>query len=407
MKSTIRTIGALLLGMTFLGVPAETALAQSGGAFAERVQVNGRAVTNWEVSQRIAFMRLLGSGGGGGIEQQVVDMLIEDRLKLEAADRAGLRITEEELAAGKAEFASRAELTTEQFVQELRGAGVAEETFTDFVEAGLAWRALVRARFGPRAQITEAEIDRAMALSSRTGAARVLLSELVLRADTPEFAAQSKALAEQLLRQITTPAGFAAAAREYSVSSTRETGGRLDWLDLANLPPQIASQILALAPGQMAEPIEVPNAIILFQLRALEETTPKAAETLSVDYARFFVAPDSRASAQEIIARLDSCDDLYGVAKGLPEEQLQRQTLAVADLPQDIGIELAKLDEGETTILTRDASQSILMLCGRTPELGEGVDREAVRARLFNQRLSSYADSFLAELKADAIILSQ
>ena len=40
-------------------------------------------------------------------------------------------------------------------------------------------------------------------------------------------------------------------------------------------------------------------------------------------------------------------------------------------------------------------------------ELGEGVDREAVRARLFNQRLSSYADSFLAELKADAIILSQ
>ena len=199
-------------------------------------------------------------------------------------------------------------------------------------------------------------------------------------------------------------AAFAAAARQYSVSPSKARGGRMDWLDLATLPPQIAAVVLGLAPGQVSDPIPVTNAVALFQMRALEETEVAAPETLSIEYARFFLERGTQDEANRVAAELDTCDDLYGVAKGQPEERLLREVKPVAELPDDIALELAKLDEGESVLFARGGTPSLLMLCGRTPALGEDVDRAAVRQRLLNQRLGAYAESYLAELRADAII---
>ncbi|SMX34503.1 peptidylprolyl isomerase [Actibacterium lipolyticum] len=399
MTRLTRLLSALCVGLVSFSGPAA---AQNSGAFAPRVIVNDRAVTNYEVQQRILFMKLLNSPGS--TEDAALDGLIEDRLRLDAAKDIGVQPPEEQILAGMSEFAGRANLSLEEFTAAIGNAGVAQETFRDFVHAGIAWREVVRARFGPRAQISEAEIDRALALSSRQGSARVLLSEIILRADTPAFEAQSKALAERLSRQIKTPQAFAAAARQYSLSGSRGQGGRIEWLDLGNLPPSIASQVLSLGPGEVTDPISVPNAIALFQLRAIEETDAPAPETLSIEYAQFFLTAGDTAEAENVRNQVDTCDDLYGVALGLPDDRLVRQALALTELPQDLALELAKLDEGESVTVDRGNVLSVLMLCGRTAELGEDVDREAIRQRLFNQRLTSYADSYLAELKADAII---
>ena len=59
-------------------------------------------------------------------------------------------------------------------------AGVAPQTVRDFVASGVVWRELIRGLFGPRSQVTEAEIDRALAYSTGGGGVRVLLSEIVL-----------------------------------------------------------------------------------------------------------------------------------------------------------------------------------------------------------------------------------
>jgi peptidyl-prolyl cis-trans isomerase SurA len=237
-----------------------------------------------------------------------------------------------------------------------------------------------------------------------------LLSEIFLAANTPAAQASAQRRAAEIA-QITTLPAFAAAARRYSAAPSRGRGGRQDWIPLGNLPPAIRAQVLALAPGEVTAPIPVPNAIALFQLRQIEETGVPDAETVAVEFARFFI-PGGRtertlAEAEKIAARTDTCDDLYGVAKGLPEERLLRDVLPVSEISGDIALELAKLDEGEvSTALTTGDGQALvlLMLCGRTLAISEDVNREAVRQNLINQRLASYAEGYLAELKADAII---
>ena len=76
-------------------------------------------------------------------------------------------------------------------------------------------------------------------------------------------------------------------------------------------------------------------------------------------------------------------------------------------MPQDFAIELSKLDPGEvSTALTRSDGQALvfLMMCGRTAAQNAEVSREEVAAAIRQRRLSGFADSLLAELRADARI---
>lgn len=413
-RESMRRLSLLLL-LTALALPLMKAMPTAAqGLFAPAIKVNDRVITQYEVNQRVLLLRALRNPGN--LVETAREQLVEDRLKLDAAANAGLRLSDAQIEAGMAEFAGRADLTLEQLQRSIGAQGVAPETLRDFVRAGLAWRELVRARFGPRSQVAEAEIDRALAATSGAGGVRVLLSEIIMPTPPGEEAAV-QARAERL-SQITTIGAFAAEARRFSATATRDRGGRLDWLPLSNLPPQLRGVILGLKPGEVTAPLPIPNAIALFQLRAIEETDFAAPDYAAIDYAAFLIpeAGSDRASreAARIVAETDTCDDLYGVAKGLPEERLDRQVLPPADIAQDIAIELAKLDAGEVSLaLTRPtadggpAAQVVLMLCGRTAALNDDVDRGAVANSLRNRKLAAFADSFLAELRADALITGQ
>ena len=403
----MRAIPALLLTVLALALPLQ---AGAQGLFSAAITVNDRAITGYELDQRARLLGILGAPGNPRDEAR--KQLIEERLKLDAAEANGLRLSDEQIEAGMQEFAARSDQSLEAFLRGLAANGVARQSLRDFVEAGLVWRELVRARFGPRAQVTEDEVDRALAATSGTGGVRVLLSEIIMPAP-PQLAAEVQARAERISR-IRSIAAFAAEAREYSATASRERGGRLDWLSISELPPALRGVILGLQPGEVTDPLTIPNAIALFQLRAIQETDTPDPTYAAIDYAAFYI-PGGRSEAalgeaRDIAARIDTCDDLYGVARGLPAERLDRDVLPPDQIPDDIAIELAKLDEGEVSMaLTRAEGETLvlLMLCGRTNAVNDDTDRAAVSARLRNDKLASFADSYLAELQADALIVER
>lgn len=388
--------------VALLGLPVTPVWAQDN-PFAPRIIVNDSAVTHYEVQQRMLFMQLLRAPGN--LEEEAVKALVEDRLRTQTAKGFGIVATEEQVRAGMEEFASRANLTADQFLQAIGQAGVAPETFRDFVTAGLVWREVVRGKFGPQANITDAEIDRAIAQSARTPAVKVLLRELILPAP-PGGEGNALALAQRLQQEITTEEGFSRAVRSYSAAPSRGRGGMIDWVPLANLPPAIAGSVLALGPGQVSDPVPIPGGVALFQLRAIEETGEAAPADVSVEYAEFLIPEDGTADATiaRLRAEVDTCNDLYGKALGLPEEQLRRETLPVGQVPADVALQLARLDPNEATDMRRGATRAFVMLCNRMPTTEEPLSRDEVRTQLVNQRLASFADGYLADLRASALI---
>lgn len=408
------TVLGLLLGLA----PADFAVAQQGGSFAPRITINGQVVTNYEFDQRVRFLQILRAPGNAGEEAR--RGLIEDRLGAQAAKAAGVSVTPDEITAGMTEFAGRANLSTEQFVEALAADGVAAETFRDFVQAGLLWRAVVRSRFAGTASVSDTQVERAIVETARQTEVKVLLSELVIPAPEGQ-AAEALAEARDIRANLGAAGGFAAAARAKSAASTAQGGGRLDWMSLSNLPPAIAQQVLLLAPGDVSEPIVVPNAVLLLQLNNLSETVSPPPAGVKVGWAEYLLPAGEDPAA--VRARVDRCGDLNLVARGQDAARLAFKDGTMGAIPADIGMELAKLDPGEaSTALRRGDWTVFLMLCtreglrdrpaedgaaiaeGGTPADALAQDRTAIRNRLGNQQIALKAATWMEELRSEAII---
>ncbi len=378
--------------------------------FAPAIRVNDQVITGFELEQRARMLTLFNAPGDP--RKLARAQLIEDRLKLDAAQTIGVVLEDADVLAGMEEFAGRADMTAEEFTRALEEAGVAEQSFQDFVSAGLAWREVVGARFAPRVSVNETDIERARAaLGGGSGGVRVLLSELIM----PLQQGQEQTIQDRATRisDLDTVAAFSAQARQYSAAPSAARGGQMDWMPITNLPPQLRPVILGLGPGEVSDPLPIPDAIALFQLRDIEETDAPDPDYSAIEYAAYYIpggrSDQALARAEQVKNNTDVCDDLYGIAKGQPPEVLERDSLAPDDIPQDIAIELAKLDAGEvSTALTRANGQTLvfLMLCGRTPQIeGEGPSNEQLGVMIRNQRIDSFANGYLEQLRAEARIV--
>ncbi len=379
------------------------------GLFSPAVTVNEDVITYFELEQRAQFMKLLGTPGDP--TDLAREELIKERLKKAAVAQAGISASEEDIIAGMTELASRANLTLEEFVKVLGENGVSPETLRDYTKVGLNWRDYVGSRFLSQARPNDEEIDRAMGRAG-TGGLQVLLSEVIMPINEQNVR-QVEDIAEQI-SQLDSYSAFSSAATQYSAADSRTDQGHLPWIALTKLPPQLQEVVLALKPGEITAPLPLQGAVALFQMRGIRELTGGTPRYAAIEYASYFIpggrSAEALKTAQNIAGQIDTCDDLYGVAKDQDPAVLERQSLAPTEIPQDVALELAKLDSGETsTTLTRNNGQTLmlLMLCGRTADLGIGEDdgREGVANALTQQRLAAFSDSFIEQLRADAEIV--
>ncbi len=406
------SIRRLLVAALALALPmAGPAPLQAQGLFAPAIIVNDDVITNFELEQRTQLLRLLRAPGDP--VKLAREALIDDRLKQQAVKAADIEISPEDVQAGIEEFSARTQLSADEFLNALEEGGVSAETMRDFTKVSLAWREFIRARFLARARPTDAEIDRAIGQAGGSGGVRVLLSEIVIPI-TPQTAEEVDALAQEI-SQVTSIAAFSEAAQQYSVTNTRDQGGRMEWVNINDLPPGLRPVILGLSPGQVTAPIGAARGCRpLPAARHPGNRAGRAAAIRRSSSSVYFIAGGrSEAGLREaarIVNLVDACDDFYGIARGQPPEVLVRETLPPAQIPRDVALELAKLDPGEvSTALTRSNGQTlmVLMLCGRTAAVNEDASREEVANALAQQRLAAFSQSYLDQLRADAVIVER
>jgi peptidyl-prolyl cis-trans isomerase SurA len=275
---------ALVMATCFWIAPLTTAQAQ--GLFQPVIKVNEKAITRFEIDQRARLLTLFRSPGDP--VETAREQLIEDRLKMQDAENLGLVITEAALLDSMDEFAARGNMELDDMLNALSDAGVEESTFREFVRVGVTWREVISARFGSQVSVNEDDVERArVALSGATGV-RVLLSEIVL--PIPPGQLEAVLQRAEAIAEIDNQKDFELAARRFSASPTGPTGGRMDWTSISDLPPQLRSIVLGLAPGDVTEPITTEQAIILLQMRDIAETDAPAPRYAEIEYATYFIA---------------------------------------------------------------------------------------------------------------------
>ena len=145
---------AAAFAVILLGVAMTPASAQQIVA-----RVNGDPITAVELEQRIRLITV--STKKTPTRQQVLDELVNERLKLQTAQRYRLDISEAEVETTLTGMASRMRTDTAGFTKALAGAGISINTMKRKIRADIAWQQIVRGKFQSSLQVGEKDVHAA------------------------------------------------------------------------------------------------------------------------------------------------------------------------------------------------------------------------------------------------------
>ena len=387
--------------------------------FAQRVHepllmVNDRAITQHDLDQRALLLSAFGARGN--LSALAREQLIDDRLRLFAAQRLQLEVTDQEIQAGVQEFASRRDLTLEQVSGALSARGIAEQTLVDFIEGQLVWRNVVRARFRALASPSEADLDAALEYASSPVQERVLLQEIALSNEV-RGEDETQRLATQLSRDLNRGGNFGSAVSRYSQAPSAQRGGRLNWIAASELPAGVATQVLALLPGEVSAPIPVPGGLSIIKLLDIQQVPidPETSQQ-TMTYSQL-VLPLARNANEDAVAAATSqletirtqtefCIDIDNRAAEFGDGSGRSEPTPLPAVPSALRERVAGLEAGGIEIFRDAVGVRLLMVCARSGETSP-EEREALRRRLFNQRMSAFGQGYLQELRGDAVIIEK
>ena len=368
--------------------------------FAPAIQVNEMIITQYEIDQRSLFFELLKFPGNH--KKEAEKSLIDDRLKLKAAEKFNVEANPTALSFEMELFAKRANLTVEQFAKRLKKSGVDRVTWENYMLIPTLWFETVNRKFASEMSSSKL-IDNIVSQSNARSEIQVLLTEIIIPVQLGFEEEANQRIAA--LRKIKSLESFSEAASTYSVAPTRDVGGKIKWQNMSSLPAVVRPLISGLSIGEVSEPLPISGGLAIFQLRDLRESNKKSKSSF-VDYIEFKFKKNPKIN-KLIMSNVIICDDLYSFVNSTPESELNRKNEKEKSLSKELRNTLSELDQNEFVLKDQDGITSkLLMVCGRneTENLSK-TDMNEISRSLANKRLLSLANSYLENLRQEARIV--
>lgn len=348
---------------------------------------------------------------------QVLRALIDEKLKRQAVDSAGISASREEVVRALTRFAAANGMTIDQFNAAVEQDPLVAEAFTDEAIANIGWEKLIGEKLGPTVNITQQDVDEEMRrIQDARGKPEYLAAEIFIGVDQPQQDAQARQSADRLMEQLRAGADFSKLARDFSQSTTASNGGLVGWVRPDQVDDELASALADMKPGQITGPIRATGGYYLVQLQQI-----RAGGTVSPDEAVvslkqvFITAPANElkaqrdAAMQKILAlrtRLKSCADMDQVGgEFMPPNTIDLGSATVANLPtplRDIG---RTLPVGQVSQpIEVDTGVGVFMICDRKLPSDPMPTRDQVARNLLTARLELLARGYLRDLRRSAVI---
>lgn len=129
----------LALGLsvsTFCAVSALPGMIAVSHASDIRYTVNGQAITSYDIQRRAAFLKIQGQKGG---EAAAIEEMVNQTIKMQAGERAGIRVGQSEVDTAFARFASSNQMNTKQMSDVLNQVGVTPKHFKEYIRSQMVW----------------------------------------------------------------------------------------------------------------------------------------------------------------------------------------------------------------------------------------------------------------------------
>lgn len=420
-RHVLRAFATLALGLVAAPVPAQTV------DYIVAV-VNQELVTAAEVQQRISRVRAEAQQNrtqlppAAALREQVVQVLIDERVLVTNARESGVRVDESELDRAVANVAVQNQLTLPQLRERLRREGIEYAKFRSNVKDQMMVERLREREVASRIRVTDAEIDTLLE-ERRSGGANAQFNIAQIMVLVPENATQV-VLAEQLeralaaLRRVRGGEDFAAVARDVSQDGNRAQGGEIGMRPTDRLPEVFVKAVRPLKAGEISP--DLLRSAAGYHVLKLIERKDEGAFSVQQVRARHILLRTSAALTNEAAARRLSQFRREILAGSKTFEQLARENSEDGSASQggDLGWAsagtfvpefeeaLAALDVGGISepVVTRFGVHLVQVVDRRQVTLDTKQQREQARNILREQKFEEAYLEWLRDLRGRAYI---
>ena len=201
--------------------------------------------------------------------EQIIERMIIEEIQLQKAQRAGVRISDQELNESMAQIAQGNGLSLQDFRSFLEEQGESYEFVREQVRKEMILSRIQRGLVQSKVYISEQELDNF--IKSQEGqvnlSAEFLIQQILIPINRDQNEEAASLIIDSLKEKISAKMGFGDLAKEYSSGAEANNEGSLGWRKINEIPTLFANEISSLRKGEIAGPFRSGAGLHLIKLK--------------------------------------------------------------------------------------------------------------------------------------------
>ena len=388
------------------------------------VIIENDVITQTEYQKKLRFIlnqyQLTGNQPPQDMEafyKQVLENMIQKRLQIQFARKAGLEIKEWMIDKSMENMAKKANVSLTDFREKIIESGLDYSVYRENLKEELITREIQRRVISQRIKISEKEIDEFIEHQShifKENNEYKISLVLVSVSETPSTAEKNAAKNKinMVKEKFLSGESFASLARMYSDSGNALDGGDLGWRKIREVPEIFLSFLENMNKGDISEIIETLNGFYVFFLEDKKEMENVEIDERKVRHilikTNAIVTNEiAENKLKELKSRIDNGESFSDLAKAYSEDTMSaanggelQWSAPGTFVPQfEDKIDLLPLKEISEPFLTQFGWHILEVLEIRKQDNTEIIKRNLARQYLISGRSREVIDSWIIELK--------
>ena len=230
--------------------------------------VNGVIITLSTVQERAAILKQQMKASGNSLEltekkiiEETLNSLIEEKLQLQEAKRAGLEVGEDAIQTAMNDILSKNNITLEQMEEMLESEGRSVERYKSHIRNQILTSKVMQFHMGKSGKVSNKRIKKYYFQHQKEfwepkqPFVRHIL--FIVDEDASELVkASKKEQANRVLQQVRSGSNFSELAKKHSEDVSASSGGEVGWLTKGHLVPEFESVAFRLKSGEVSDIVE-------------------------------------------------------------------------------------------------------------------------------------------------------
>ena len=224
--------------------------------------VNGEIISTEDLSDQLNIFMLnspipYNAQTAAMINQRVLAQTVEQKLKNQAAAKAGISVSDDEVNTQMKAWAAKNKLD----LSSLKTRNINRQALADNIKAEIAWIKLIRNQYYQTANITQKEIDEAIReVTEDMGIKKYLVSEIYIKK-------QNASDIQGLVDKLREDPRFELYAAHFSDAPSASNGGNLGWINSGKMLSAIEMRLSSMSPGEISDAIQIGDGYYILKLQ--------------------------------------------------------------------------------------------------------------------------------------------